>query len=243
MRAAIPILERRLQELEALKPNTATSLRDAAFTQAQLKLEDTLIDIFGNDTIEYHRFHIDDLYYGGYRIGGLDAREIVEGLTRGRADAITKVQTIIGIFKEKLGNLGESAVARAMRTVTDLDLHPEIRRAAGELFRNGHYANAVEDACKALDGLVKLRSGRFDIGGTDLMTTVFSPKNPVLRFNDLATDSDRSEQQGMMQLFAGAMLAFRNPRAHEIVTDDPERALEILSFLSFLAKAADSARR
>jgi hypothetical protein len=45
----------------------------------------------------------------------------------------------------------------------------------------------------------------------------------------------------MMHLYAGAMLAFRNPRAHQIVNDDPEKALEILSFLSFLAKAVDEA--
>ena len=75
------------------------------------------------------------------------------------------------------------------------------------------------------------------------MNVVFSPKNAVLRFNDLTDDSDRSEQQGMMHLFAGAMLAFRNPRAHQIMSDDPEDALEILSFLSFLAKAADRAKK
>jgi uncharacterized protein (TIGR02391 family) len=75
------------------------------------------------------------------------------------------------------------------------------------------------------------------------MMTVFSAKNPILKFNDGTNDSEKSEQQGMMHLFAGAMLAFRNPRAHEIVTDDPENALEILSFLSFLAKAADRAKK
>ena len=75
------------------------------------------------------------------------------------------------------------------------------------------------------------------------MTLVFSARTPVLKFNDGATESDRSEQQGMMQLFAGAMLAFRNPRAHQIIKDHPEKALEILSFLSFLAKAVDAAKK
>ena len=75
------------------------------------------------------------------------------------------------------------------------------------------------------------------------MNTVFSPKSPILRFNDGVSESDKSEQQGMMHLFTGAMLAFRNPRAHQIVADNPENALEILSFLSFLSKAADRARK
>jgi uncharacterized protein (TIGR02391 family) len=75
------------------------------------------------------------------------------------------------------------------------------------------------------------------------MNTVFSPKAPTLKFNNLASDSDRSEQQGMMHLFAGAMLAFRNPRAHQLVSDDAEKALEIISFLSYLAKSVDTASK
>jgi uncharacterized protein (TIGR02391 family) len=91
--------------------------------------------------------------------------------------------------------------------------------------------------------LVKMRSGRDDISGTDLMKTVFSPRAPVLRFNDLKTDTDRSEQQGMMYLYAGAVLALRNPRAHEIIEDDPEQALEYIAFLSLLAKSLDRTKR
>ena len=47
----------------------------------------------------------------------------------------------------------------------------------------------------------------------------------------------------MMFLYAGAMLAFRNPRAHGLIKDDPEEALEIISFLSFLAKALNRAKK
>jgi uncharacterized protein (TIGR02391 family) len=111
------------------------------------------------------------------------------------------------------------------------------------LFRDGHYANAVEDACKMLDAFVKMRSGRSDRSGTELMQEVFSAKNLVLKFNGLQTDTDRSKQQGMMFLFAGAMLALRNPRAHELMKDDPEQALEYIAFLSMLAKSLDRATK
>ena len=30
-----------------------------------------------------------------------------------------------------------------------MELHPEIERAAGKLYRDGHYTNAIEDAVKA----------------------------------------------------------------------------------------------
>ena len=107
----------------------------------------------------------------------------------------------------------------------------------------GHYAHAVEDACKVLDGLVKTRSGRHGLSGTELMQQVFSPNKPVLKFNDIASDTDKSEQRGMMFLYSGAMLALRNPRAHEIVEDNPEKALEYIAFLSLLVKSLDKAKR
>jgi uncharacterized protein (TIGR02391 family) len=74
------------------------------------------------------------------------------------------------------------------------------------------------------------------------MTTVFSPKNPVLRFNALADKNDEDEQRGFMMMFAGAVAGLRNPRAHKLIKDDPERALEFIAFVSLLAKLLDGAK-
>jgi hypothetical protein len=49
--------------------------------------------------------------------------------------------------------------ARALKAFEGLELHPEIDRAAGQLYRDGHYANAIEDAVKALNTLVRLQTG------------------------------------------------------------------------------------
>ena len=168
---------------------------------------------------------------------------VKEGYKRGIEQAISKLKTIIELFEEKVGNLGESPDGRAKIAFDSLGIHPEIARAVTKLFTNGHYANAVEDACKVLDSLVKMRSGRQDISGTDLMQNVFSPNNPVLKFNNLQTETDKSEQKGMMFLYAGAMLAFRNPRAHHIIEDDPELSIQYIAFLSLLAKSLDKAER
>jgi uncharacterized protein (TIGR02391 family) len=165
------------------------------------------------------------------------------GFAHGITRAIGSLETVVALFEEKLGGATDNPGERARRTFGDLDLHSELARAVTPLFENGHYANAVEDACKVLDALVKLRSGRSDLSGTDLMHAVFSPKNPILRFSELKTDSERSEQQGMMYLFAGAMLALRNPRAHGLIQDDPESALKCVAFVSFLVKTLDRTKR
>lgn len=88
---------------------------------------------------------------------------------------------------------------------------------------------------------MKSRSGQYELSGTSLMQTVFSPKKPILKFNDMQSQTDAHEQHGTMFLYAGAILALRNPRAHEIIEDDAEQALE--GFLNLLAKALNKTSR
>ncbi len=130
-----------------------------------------------------------------------------------------------------------------MRAYEGLDLHPDIARAASELYRDGHYSNAIEDAVKALNSLVKLRSGHDERDGTQLMEFVFSVNNPILQFNELHDQSDKDEQKGFMLLFSGAVAGLRNPRAHRLIQDDAERALEFIAFVSLLAKLLDGAKK
>lgn len=243
MKAAIPKLQRRIAELEAVDVNTIQARGEPRFDALKQKIDSTLVDIFGNDTVEYKRFRIRELDTASMSMYETPLHEVREGYKLGIEQAISNLRTVIELFEEQIGDLGGSPAGRALKALGELELHSEIERAAGKLFRDGHYANAVEDACKVLDGLVKIRSGKHDLSGTELMQTVFSPKNPILRFNELKTPTDQSEQQGMMFLYAGAMLAFRNPRAHQIIEDDPEKALEYIGFLSLLAKSLDDAKR
>lgn len=243
MKAAIPKLRRRIAELEDIDVGTIQERSEPRFDALEQKIDSTLIDVFGNDTIEHRRYRamldtasINMLYE-------TPLHEVREGYKRGIEKAVSNLSTIIELFEENIGDMGESPEGRARRAFGDLDIHPEVQRAVSKLFQNGHYSNAVEDACKVLDGLVKLRSGKSDISGTELMQHVFSPNNPILKFNDLSTETEKSEQQGMMFLYAGAMLALRNPRAHELIEDDPEKALEYIAFISLLAKSLDKASR
>jgi hypothetical protein len=68
-------------------------------------------------------------------------------------------------------------------------------------------------------------------------------KSSVLRFADTVRESGASEQQGMMFLCSGALLAVRNPRAHQLLEDHSESAIDMLIFVSFLMKSLDRATR
>ena len=106
---------------------------------------------------------------------------------------ISTLKTLAEILSEQAGAGQEDSGNRSLRAYQGLDLHPEIARAASKLYQDAHYANAVEAAVKALNGLVRLRSG-LDQDGTSLMERAFSPSNPLLKFNDLQDQSARPDQ-------------------------------------------------
>jgi len=76
------------------------------------------------------------------------------------------------------------------------------------------------------------------------MQQVFSEKNPVLRLNDLKSDSKKNEQAGYMLIMAGSMRGIRNPRAHEHdLRDEPIAALEMLVWANHLMGVVEKATK
>lgn len=139
-------------------------------------------------------------------------------------------------------------VPRSERVKKSVDLfdalvtHTDLRVATRTLFCTGHYADAVRRGFICLDNAVRDKSGVSGRTGDSLMRTVFSANRPILQLNDLLTDSDRNEQQGYMDVYAGSMKGIRNPRAHEAqMTDDCETALELLTLANHLMRKLDSA--
>lgn len=132
----------------------------------------------------------------------------------------------------------ESLLADYDRRISDEDL----RLATRTRFVSKHFADAVESAVKALCECVRARTGRSE-DGDELMTNVFSPKNPLLRVNRLSSKSDESEQRGHMMLCQGVVAAWRNPRAHALLDDDPQRALLMVEAIQDLMRVTKAATR
>jgi uncharacterized protein (TIGR02391 family) len=250
MRQGVIKIRRRISELESLDIKQFKSGTDPKLLALQASIESTLESVFGGTT-DYDRYIVAaylDLTSYAAAFGSFDGSmsatpsEIRTGITEGRDRAIALLEQAIRSLNENLEDLGETKSGRALRAYDGLELHPEIERAAGDLYRGGHYANAIEDAVKALNDLVRFRSGQTN-DGTALMEAVFSPNKPILKFNSAADQSDRDEQKGFMMLFSGAVTGLRNPRAHKLIKDDPERALEFIAFVSLLAKLLDGAKK
>jgi uncharacterized protein (TIGR02391 family) len=117
-------------------------------------------------------------------------------------------------------------------------LHPAVVKVASKLYDGGHHRQAVLDTYIALVQHVKELSGRIDLDNTQLMQTVFSPKNPVIILSD-----DPDEQMGYMWMFTGAVMGVRNPRAHRIDTlSSAQETQEWLAFASVLFRLLDAAK-
>ena len=112
-----------------------------------------------------------------------------------------------------------------------------LARCTRPLFADGYYSLAVEKSCVYVENLVKQLSGLSGKYGADLMKKAFSVHNPLIKLNAGETDSDRDEQRGYMELFAGLMAAARNPRAHSHDwVDPPEVALELITIANHLVR-------
>ena len=125
-------------------------------------------------------------------------------------------------------------------------LHPAIVSVSESRMKSGHYADAVEGAFKELNSAVKARVRsrlNHELDGQTLMQHVFSPNNPVLIVEDnLDTQTNRDTQQGYMMMFAGAMSAIRNPKAHENMTISEDDAVRKLAFASMLMYKLDASK-
>lgn len=121
------------------------------------------------------------------------------------------------------------------------NIHEQIARIALPLFDDGHYAQAALEAWKLLDKVIQKLSSSSE-SGFKLMMATLSEASPVIRLNGLISQTDKDEQKGFQFLFAGGVMAIRNPRAHEInIKDDPDTCLDHLSIASFLLRRLESA--
>lgn len=122
------------------------------------------------------------------------------------------------------------------------DLHPTVVSIGKLRYDSNHFADAVESVFKELNNrikeFVKRKTGK-EMDGADLMHTALSPKNPIVTLEDLSSESGRNIQQGYMEIFAGAIIGIRNPKAHANINIDALRARHHLYLASLLFQVFD----
>lgn len=152
----------------------------------------------------------------------------------GLAAGLQRELAEIGLDRVQASREVDGGTWSLLHTFDKFITNPSIREVSRSLFRDNYYARAVEEAFKCLNNAVKSKS-RLSIDGADLMRTAFSANDPVLGLNNLSSRSEKDEQRGYMDIFAGAMTGIRNPRAHDHeLNDDPKVALDLLVLANHL---------
>lgn len=123
-------------------------------------------------------------------------------------------------------------------------IHPYIHSVSKDRFDNELYADSIEAAFKELNSRVKRlvkKHKNVEYDGADLMRKCFSKQNPILKITNLDSESERNVQEGYMEMFAGAMIGIRNPKAHANQRITREDAVRKLHFASLLMYKVDQA--
>lgn len=179
---------------------------------------------------------------GGHIVRGLDPFDMFfDG-----AYGLDMTQSVIDMTERAIGVLSSDKIEESQPptgTSSFWDhLHPKVVELAHARFAAGHRADAVEAVLKHLNTrvkeIVKQKTNK-ELDGAPLMNIAFSPNSPIIVLADMSTQSGQDMQKGYMQIFAGTMTGIRNPKAHDNIDIDENRAMHHLFLASLLLKVID----
>jgi len=92
----------------------------------------------------------------------------------------------------------------------------------GNRLENLQYSDSLKVALLYLTHRIREKTGLADLDGDKLVTKAFNPNNPLIKINNLETESEKNEQKGIMFILQGIYSAFRNPLNHTsiIINED-----------------------
>jgi uncharacterized protein (TIGR02391 family) len=176
-----------------------------------------------------------------------------------RRAAVNEVLAFAGLSIGVDGQLSTRAVARTLseaeqrarslrKELQRRGAHAEVLRFCRAELLQDNYFHAVLEAAKSLAERLRQMTG-VQADGARLVDQVLEAGSgsgglPLVAFNSLATDTDRSEHRGLTFMIRGVFSAFRNPTAHEPKILRPvgeQDGTDLLTTISLLHRKLDAA--
>ncbi len=142
----------------------------------------------------------------------------------------------------------QAAADQLRNKLVERGVHSDVLTFCRAELVEGNYFHAVLEAAKSVSQKIRDKTG-FTSDGNELVDEAFGigqKEYPVLAFNSLSSDSEKSEHKGLMNLMKGFFGTFRNPTAHapkiawRITEQD---ALDMMTLASLLHRRLDAAVR
>jgi len=169
----------------------------------------------------------------------------------GRRSELNTILAFSGLEYGPDGQFRQIAVARTLdeaearaRTIRakfqGRSIHSEVLKYCRAELMQDNYFHAVFEAAKGLAQRIRDLAG-VDADGVSLVDLVFSVERPLLAFNTLQTETERSEHKGYAALLKGCFAAVRNPPAHvpRLLWQGEDDAADHLSLISLLHRKLD----
>lgn len=123
----------------------------------------------------------------------------------------------------------------------DRRIHHEVLKYCRLELLQDNYFHAVFEATKGLAQRIRDMSG-VQLDGAKLVDAVFAIDCPLLAFNSLRTETEKTEHKGFAALLKGCFIAVRNPLAHEpkILWDGEDDAADYMTLISMLHRKLDN---
>lgn len=140
----------------------------------------------------------------------------------------------------------QAAADKLRQELIDRGVHADVLKFCRAELIQENYFHAVLEASKSVAQKIRDKTG-LSTDGAELVDEAFGLGKktfPILAFNSLFTDSERSEHTGLMNLMKGFFGAFRNPTAHapKITWKISEQdALDMMTLASLLHRRLDKA--
>lgn len=169
-----------------------------------------------------------------------------------------ELNTILAFSGLDYGSDGQFRRVEVARTLTEAEgrartikakfqgrrIHPEVLKYCRAELLDNNYFHAVFEAAKGLAERIRTLANVY-ADGAALVDLVFSVERPLLAFNTLRTETEKSEHKGYAALLRGCFAAVRNPLAHEpkVLWQGEEDAADHLSLISLLHRKLDDCVR
>ncbi|KAA6315051.1 hypothetical protein EZS27_034432 [termite gut metagenome] len=142
---------------------------------------------------------------------------------------VTKTQTI---------SEAEQRINRFKSKLELRNIHPFVFLYCNSELISENYFHAVFEAVKSLAEEIRRKTG-LTLDGGELVDRAFSINSPLIRINNLETETHKSEQKGFGNLIKGVFGMFRNTTAHSpkiIWHIEEDEALDIMTTISLIHK-------
>lgn len=117
----------------------------------------------------------------------------------------------------------------------------ELWEAVQKNYEAENYTGSILDAVLKLTDTIRNKTG-LEGDGASLIGQAFGGNDPCIKLSKLQTDSEKDIQKGIQDILRGIYSGIRNPRSHDVMTDDKLSADAIIVFINFLLKLIDQSK-